>query len=157
MIAPDGKYIRLFVRGYVPYVRKDSFTGEYREVDPHEAKTAPASEAFKRITGRRAPTVAEAERPVPDLSVGIGSNDPQIMALNDGVHGLAEGDGAHEGSDADAEGAPIKKSRKRVDLEREARTIRHKIRIFQRTLTAKSVSSGIAAGRPSGEGDSRDQ
>ena len=106
MIAPDGKLIRMFVRGYVPYVRKDSFTGEYREVSKDEAKAAAAPSeqpaVRRRKTGKAPPTAVD-NLDANSLGVvnQIASNDPHDLAKNHDLFG-ADKPG---GSDADDEGS----------------------------------------------------
>ena len=84
MIAPDGKLIRLFVRGYVPYMRQDSFTGEYVEISKAEAMRHVHNCAPARISLKRPPTEEEAARPVPNLSGDFASNDPEDLDALDG-------------------------------------------------------------------------
>ena len=60
MVAPDGKLIRLFVRHYVPYIRRDSITGEYVEVSKTKAlshKKKPRQHSTTTKTTTATPTV----------------------------------------------------------------------------------------------------
>ena len=101
MIAPDGKMIRLFVRGYVPYIRKDSFTGEYVEFDRKtKLPVAPAEDVRRRSKKKDKPTEADKYRNIPDLVYGIASNDPRQMEKNQMVH-VDESTVGNQGSDAD--------------------------------------------------------
>ena len=130
MIAPDGKLIRLFVRGYVPYVRKDSFTGEYVELDRDKAKAVPApsvdSAKRTRRTGKGAPTAADnLDANILGVDNQIASNDPRDMAKNHDHFG----DVVPGGSDADDEeqdsSAKSRTRKKQEALKAEAKSIRH--------------------------------
>ena len=83
MIAPDGMIIRLFVRGYVPYIRQDSVSGEYIEISKAEAMGHVCAPAV-RIKKKRPENAEEADRPKPDLTASFVSNDPDDMDAADG-------------------------------------------------------------------------